>query len=254
MELRKIVVGVDRSTRGEHALRVAAQLAAAADASLIALTVVDAASASQPEALAGLVAGITRARHRVRLGAPMVEIARFAEQEAADLIVLGRCATTPAALRRTGTPTEGTLRRARVPVLIVPEGHQIAGRVLAAVAADPEAVGVLSAALSFADLLHARVHALHVESEYALAGAQARSGLSVLTATMTRLPPPHAAPELVIRRGDPAREILAAIPAQRCDLVVIGRRRGSAALDREANGVAARVLAQAACAVLAVPL
>ena len=252
MELRKIVVGVDRSTRGEHALRVAAQLAAAADASLIALTVVDAASASQPEALAGLVTGIARARHRVRLGAPMVEIARFAEQEAADLIVLGRCATTPAALRRTGTPTEGTLRRARVPVLIVPEGHQIAGRVLAAVAADPESVEVLGAAFSIADLLHVPVHALHVESEYALAGAPARPGLSVLTATVNRLP--HATPELVIRRGDPAREILAAISAQRCDLVVIGRRRGSAALDREASGVAARVLAQAACAVLAVPL
>lgn len=252
MRLHKIVVGLDGTPRGQYALRVAAGLAAAAGADLTALTVVERTAMTAPSALTGLITDSARARHCVRVGAASVEIARFAEEEDADLLVLGRCPVGCAALRCTGTTTEATLRRARVPVLIVPEGQAIAGPVLAAVAADVESAEVLDTALTLARHLHAELHALHVEAEYVLAGAPARSGRSVLTAAVARHP--GATPTLLVRRGDPAREILEAIRVERTDLLVIGRHRGSAALDRAVDSIAARVLGQAPCAVLAVPI
>src|SRR5574341_1846751 len=256
MKLLKLVVGVDGTPRGGHALRAAAQIveAGAGAGSITALTVVEGAGTGpvEPQAITPLVTAVAGARHRVRLGAAAIEIPRFDEQEAADLIVLGRCPEAPAALGRTGTITEGTLRRTRVPVLIVPQGQAIGGHLLAAVSSGVECAEILEAAAALAERLRAIVQALHVEPEYALAGVPTRSGLVNVTAEIARHTP--GAPDLLVRRGDPAREILDAVRAQRTDVLVIGRRRGAAALDREADSVAARVLAKARCAVLVVPI
>src|SRR5574341_1632117 len=252
MKLLKLVVGVDGTPRGEHALRAAARLAGPGVA-ITALTVVQGTeSAIEPQAITPLVTAVAGARHRVRLGAAAIEIPRFAEQEAADLIVLGRCPNAPAALRRTGTTTEGILRRARVPVLIVPEGQPIAGSLLAAVPAGMECGEILEAAAALAGRLKSQLQVLHVQPEFALAGVPTRSGLTTVRTEIAK----HAlgSPDLLVRRGDPAREILDVVRAQRTDVLVIGRRHGAAALDREADSVAARVLAQARCAVLVVPL
>lgn len=234
MKIRKIVVGVDGTTLGAHAWQVAGTLAHAVGAEVAALTVVEGLG-SRPQA--------GDPRHRIRHGAPAIEIPRFAEQEGADLIVLGRCPIAPTALRRTGTVTEGVLRRARVPVLIVPEGHPV-GRALVAVAADSDSADVLAAGLAVVEALGAELHIVQVEPEYALAVAPAAP--ADVAASGGR--------RLLVRHGDPAREILAATRAERADLLVIGRRRGGTAVDRDGGSIGARVLAQARCAVLVVPV
>lgn len=233
MKLRKIVVGVDGTTLGAHAWRVAGTLAHAVGAEVTALTVVEGLG-SRPQA--------GDPRHRIRHGAPAIEIPRFAEQEGADLIVLGRCPIAPTALRRTGTVTEGVLRRARVPVLIVPEGHPV-GRALVAVAADSDSTDVLAAGLAVVEALGAELHIVQVEPEYALVAATAAADVAAPSGR-----------RLLVRHGDPAREILAATGAERADLLVIGRRRGGTAVDRDGGSIGARVLAQARCAVLVVPV
>lgn len=248
MKLRKIVVGLDATPLGEHALSTARRLARAARAGLIALTVVEPgrrAAGASPQVADDV------AHRRTRVGAPGIEIPRCAEEHEADLIVLGRCPKGPGALRRTGTATEGTLRRTRVPVLIVPEGHAVTGPVLVALAGDGASSDVLDAALELSRLLDVPLAALHVEPEYALAGIPAAPGRNVLEDLSQRCPTP---PEVIVRRGDPAREILAAVRARPGAVLVVGRRRGSAALDREADSVAARVLGAAPGAVLVIPV
>lgn len=221
MVLKKILVGLDGTTRGIHAFRMAGILAHATGAEVLGVTVhtgpVAQASPADP-------------RHRIRQGVPAVEIPRLAESEGADLIVLGRCPLAPSALGRTGTVTEGVLRRARVPVLIVPEASGLE-RALA-VAADDDSAGVVTAARAVTAALRAELHVVQVEPAHAMAGGSwGREAHQV----------------------DPAHEILDAVRTERADLLIIGRRRGSTAVDRDAGNVAARVLAQARCAVLVVP-
>lgn len=221
MVLKKILVGLDGTTRGLHAFRMAGILAHASGAEVLAVTVRTGPGDQAPS---------RDPRHRVLQGLPAIEIPRLAEAEAADLIVLGRCPLLPSALGRTGTVTEGVLRRARVPVLIVPEASDL-GRALA-VAADDDSGEVVAAARAVTEALSAELHVVQVEPAHAMAGG---------------------AWNREVRHVDPAHEILGAVRAERADLLIIGRRRGSTAVDRDVGNVAARVLAQARCAVLVVP-
>ena len=64
-----------------------------------------------------------------------------------------------------------------------------------------------------------------------------------------------AAYETQVRQGDSATEILAEAAAEDADLIVIGYCRGmSLGAAAAPNGVAARVLRRAQCAVLTVPI
>ncbi|HEU5260578.1 MAG TPA: universal stress protein [Gemmatimonadales bacterium] len=170
-------------------------------------------------------------------GVPAVEIARSAEREDADLIVLPR---------EPHDIVDGTVRRARVPCLIVPPGQTAFGRVLAAVDASPDSREITEAALAIGRLVGGAVTALHVEQP-ALVAAGRGSDRPAWAA-------PAVACRVMVRQGDPVAEILRTVREDGFDLLVHGHHRGGPRWGHETGSIAARLLRRAPCAVLTVPI
>jgi nucleotide-binding universal stress UspA family protein len=279
MAYQRIVAAVDESPAGVHALRVGAQIAAAAEAELIALRVVDdpwrfiepgeveakraqrdnswaaVAATRVSDEMGRLIASagipMSRARPDVRFGIPAVEIARWAELDQADLIVLGRQPVGPLERRPAGRTIEGTLRRARVPCLVVPFGHRTWHRILVLAHDDQAAGDVLDQAFAFSAVFASEV--VVVDTEPQLVGAGSGRGEPVARrafATWARLPRAGTI-DVMTCEGEGAAELLKAARARQADLVVIGLRRGESVDD---TSEAARVLQRAPCAVLTVPV
>jgi len=278
MPFTRIIAAVDRSPAGMHALRVAAQIAAAADAHLAVLRVVEnpweyldpsvveghrrlhagsfadeagTAAARELESLTSSVATVARPQPIVRFGLPAVELARWAELEGADLLVLGRQPVGEFERRPAGRTLTGTVRRARLPCLIVPFGQRTWGRVLAALGSSPASDSVLERATAFARLFGSELFPLHVEARGA-AAAGAPHHLPVPTGDAGAAGAVAAAPALV-RQGDAAGEILKLARDEGMDVIAIGYHPGAVA-PPDASGVGPRVLHRAPCAVLTVPV
>jgi len=279
MTYHKIMTAVDESPAGAHALRVGDQLAAAAEAQLVVLRVVDepwrfvapgevevkralrdnawekVAAVQVSDELRQLAASedlsIRHVATAVRFGTPGIEIARSAEQERADLIVLGRQPAGPHHLPPTGGTIEGTLRWARVPCLIVPFGDRTWRRVLVLSHEGVAAGDVLAQAFRFAEVFGSEVTVLDVEPQLAVAGGSGTEVVARKAFTVWARLPGTGAFDVVVREGDPATEILRAAREQQADLLVIGYGRGE---DVDAVSAGARIVRRARCAVLAVPV
>jgi len=162
---------------------------------------------------AARVATAARARLAVfevpRGGVPAVEVARAAERQDVGIIVLPR---EPRDL------VEGTVRRARVPCLIVSKGACPFRRILAALDGGPDSAGILDVASALGELLGGDVEAVHV------------------------------------RDGDPVAAIIDRVQAEGTDLLVHGHHRGGPRNGHETGSIAARLLGRAPCAVLTVPI
>ncbi len=290
MKLEMILAATDGSPVGNDALRAAARIAAGSEAKLAAVTVAQdpwqwieswevekyrfnlpdppdpIESVLTPRVRDRLEPGFRAAigtpptAHLVRLGVPGVEIARAAEIVKADLVVLGR---EP----EIGRTIEATVRRARVPCLVVPAGPPQFQRVLAAVGVGPAATDVLAGAVALAEAEGGDLLALHVETppgpseggvplrdtmrhvdalSEALHAAWEREASDSPTATAT------AACELIVRRGEPMTEILNAAREERINLLVVGCHRGES--GDQPNSIGFRLLRRAPCAVLTVPV
>jgi nucleotide-binding universal stress UspA family protein len=281
MHVRRVLATIDLSAPSPKTLVAAAELAAIAPAELVVMTVLrdpwalvhadeiegfrrthsgspaDLATSRATERLRKLVEPAALpapvSTYRTTFGVPGIEIPRIAEEEHADVVVLGRSATTgqrdPAQ-----RVTEATLRRSRVPVLIAPASHRVYRRVLACVDDSPNAPTVLAAALAIAECFHAHPQALHVQPTSvppATSGGRPQ-WLRRLERTEGEGATTVATCETLVREGSPATEILAEATGADVDLIVIGYCRGMS-LD-DVNGVAVRVLHRAPCAVLAVPI
>ncbi|HET7789784.1 MAG TPA: universal stress protein [Gemmatimonadales bacterium] len=251
MRLQKIVAAVRDTPGGLAALEAGAELAAASGGGFTALTILsDPWDKAEPKALAGH-------RHAVRFGVPSVEIARWAEMEHADLIVLGHDAgpLRPA--------IDGTLRRARVPCLVVTPGTHRPRLVAAAVDASPDASDVLQGAFAVGRVYGAEAVALHVEPgapEMSWSRRRTRHDAEQVAAAVAsaweggdRGGNTAVAPcDVVVRQGDPATEILVAAEEDALDLIVLGQDHG------HAHGLAARIaprlLALPGRALLTIPL
>jgi nucleotide-binding universal stress UspA family protein len=281
MHVRRVLATIDLSAPSPKTLVAAAELAAVAPAELVVMTVVrdpwelvhadeiegfrrthsgspaDLATSRATERLRQLVepAALPASVHtyRTAFGVPGIEIPRIAEDERADVVVLGRTAITgqrdPAQ-----RVTEATLRRSRVPVLIAPASHRVYRRVLACVDDSFNAPTVLAVALAIAECFHAHPLALHVQptSVPPAASGDRPQWLRRLEQAEGDGATTVAMCETVVREGSPATEILAEATGTDVDLIVIGYCRGMS-LD-DVNGVAVRVLRRAPCAVLAVPI
>lgn len=278
MSFQKLIAAVDSSPAGVHALRASVQLASAAGSEVTVLRVVEnpwswvdpgqvegqrrASPASFADHAADVItreleelmrtagAGAVQAQARVRFGLPSVEIARWAEIDRADLIVLGRQPVGSFERRPAGRTLEGTLRRAGVPCLVVPFGQRTWRRVLAAVSDGPDATDVQQTAHAFAAIINGEVTALHVERpepsglSAAVAGSEAGlMGRASAVACYT-----------MVRQGDPAGEILKLAREEVSDVIVVGYHRGDARSGGGASSVAHRVLQRAPCAILTVPV
>lgn len=269
MPYRKILAAVQDSPSGADVLRVGSEVAAAARAELVALRLVDdpwpyiepgdvetkrafrdnawqrVAEARVTDQLLELASQATVATvdvtAAVKFGPPRDAVARAAETEHADLVILGRPPVDAPATPNTWT-LDGTLRGARVPCLIVPPGPH-AWRRLVVVGDGTIAMGeVLKGAFRFAALFRSDVVVAETDPEIERDGRKAFASWAALPGTGSF--------DVRIRQGDAVEQAIAAARAEHADLLVIGYPRGE---GLDGDSVAARTVRAAPCPVLAIP-
>lgn len=302
MRVRHIVVATDESETGRHAVHAAIELALAAGARLTVMTTVPVASgvpahvgelaprrAAEGEApelgrlrqwLAPDFPGPppTRVDVAAAFGLPGVEIARFAEEREADLLVLGRKRRTFTERLVVGDTADAVARRSRVPCLFVPlDAPTSFRRVLVALDGSDRGLGVFNAAAGFACLTGADLRAVTVERTFAnepgdLAAALPSARSQRLADRLVACPgkgngangnghPADGAPPvatrripLAVRRGEPAAQILEESATLQADVLVVGYRRGGPPAVVDAGSVSRRLVHEAPTATLTVPL
>ena len=126
--LRSVLLAVEPGVSEGGARRAAARVATAAGARLVLFEV-------------------------PRGGVPAVEVARAAERQGVDLIVLPR---------ESRELVDGVVRRARVPCLIVSAGDCALRRIVVAVDGGPDSAEILDVAARFGALFEVGVEQVHV--------------------------------------------------------------------------------------------
>jgi nucleotide-binding universal stress UspA family protein len=187
-------------------------------------------------------------------GNPGVEVARFAELQAGDLVLLGR--KTRSAMTRilVGDTADAIVRRSSVPCLFVPAPLGVPKRALVALDGTARSVGVFSRARHLLEALGASLKVLTVkpspaEPRSALAHLRFDAGTENLRQLLER-----EGKVLRVRHGDVVGEILAGVAAVRASVLAVGYHRGGAPGVVEAGSVARRLVHSAPCAVLTIPL
>lgn len=282
----RLLCATDLSSRSDRALRRAATLAREAGAELVLLSVVDddqpaSLVASERREVSALLAELARAmpemqglqpRLRVEAGDPFDAIMRIAEEEAADLIVMGEHRKRLLLDMFVGTTVERVMRRGRWPVLMV---HRPAERpyrrVLAALDMSGPSAAALRAAVRLGFAERGTVTVFHAfqqpgRASLAMAGlpAEAIAGHVAATAVEARAevdrylaglgpdlgPRP---PGIVVAEGTPVEALREAADRLPADLVVIGTR-GHGVIGRLVLGsVVEEALRTLECDVLVVP-
>jgi nucleotide-binding universal stress UspA family protein len=287
MELRHIVVAADESGAGHGAVRAGVELAARAGGRVTVMRTSPipavpvfvavrggndsfaAASGAELEAdrlWAWIDADLPPPDQRppldvaITYGIPGVEICRFAEDEGASLLVLGRKQRTPATRILLGDTADSVARRSRVPCLFVTAEARPIRRVLAAVDGTERGMRVLIAACRFARAIGAELRIVTVERAPAgeprdlgrqlPLGRTARLQQEVQSALGTS----QGDTKVDVRRGDIVPEVLAAVRDIDADALVIGYHRGGPPGPVEAGSTARRLAHTAPCAVLSIPL
>jgi len=213
------------------------------------------------EAQAARVAGDVAVRAIAVAGSPATAMLQVAAETAADLIVVGNPRHERLPLSLLGSSCRTVVRRSEVPVLMVRPGiSPVPKRVLA-----PTDLSALSAAayewgFAIAGLQPRRVEmrSLLVISESLMLLPLEQSLLEKvaeqqLTAFAKGVAIAATTPEIAIRKGDPASEIVAEATEWGADLVVLGTH-GRRGMDRFLLGsVAEAALKAAQCNVLIVP-
>jgi len=278
LEFRTIVAALDDSEVGRRAAATAASLAARVGARLTILTVLPPHGTEAPvpewlERQAKRMGPGVDARPAVVAGLPGVEVARFAEEQKADLIVIGRSRRSTAERMLVGDIADAVARRSSVPCLFVPQELPSMTRILAAVDGTERGFGVLIAACDFAQAVKGRLRVLTVEPErpddeapgvpHLPDGRSARLS-QALDRLRVEQPLPWAnweprpgserATALVVRQGNPAEEILAEVAAANPDVLVFGFQRGGPPGMLEGKSVGRRLAHACPCATLTIPL
>ena len=285
MQLNHIVVAVDDSSVGRHALAEAVALARVTGARVTAVTAIAARPLAEPSAaliaartareqtlppaladLEARVRAVAPPRGRVAVtadvtyGIPGVEISHFAERHDADLLVLGRKRRSQAERLLIGDTADAVARRSRIPCLFVPVDASVAAPVLVAADGGPRAARVVREAYDFAAALAWPLHLLTVEPgngdehrdlSQLLAAERRERLLATLRAAVPDAEPDSV--ELDVRHGDVVGEILAAADGG-AGVLAVGYRRGGPPGMAELGSVARRLAHGAACPVLTVPL
>ena len=268
MQISKIVAASDESDAGRQAIWMALEVASMTGASVSVLHVMPMmpAEANGSTAVLEQLARWVRSdlpplhpmppmTYSLAYGLPGIEIARFAEQERADLLVVGRKQRTRMARLLMGDTADAVARRSRLPCLFVPPRAPPPRRVLVTVDGSGRGMGVLNLADSFARQLGAELGVLTVEPVHA--GEPAHLAMATPATRSTRIQSwvhETLASGLDVRRGNPAEQILAAAHERVPDVLVVGCHRGGPAGVIEAGSTARQVLHAAPCAVLTVPL
>lgn len=258
MRIRHLVAATDASADGNHAVRVAQSVGERVGAKVTPVLVhfpLAAALSSTPFAtvVEELPAGTA-----VTEGIPAIEIVRFAETHAADLIVLSRSPRDHASILTLGDTVDAVIRRTETPCLVVPPGQERFARLVAALDGSERGMAVLRKAWQFRKLSEDGLSAIFVEplpeGEHAgLARVPSARG-SHLARAMGEVLPGRAAVPLIQRQGDVVEQVTDGLSPAGGDVLVVGVRRGGPAGLSDSTGNGRRLLAAARCAVLTIPL
>jgi len=277
MELRHVVAATDQSAAGHHAVVVAARLAERAGARLTVLQVRPAvgtgglpvgspADAEHQTLLRDLSRSLeselarqapkTAPAFTVMSGVPGIEIPRYAEEHAGDLLVLGRQRRTQRQRMFLGDTADAVARRSRVPCLFVGVDSDELGPMLVCVDGTERSLEVYQTAVDFSRAAGIGTKAVTVEPVWLnepedLAAKLPASRTLRLNRTLERGLP---SPDLRIRRGNVLAELLAEATETGARLLALGYHRGGPPGIVEGGSVARGLLHSALCAVLTVPL
>lgn len=282
----RILCTTDLSSRADRTLRRAGRIARETGASLVVLSVVDddqprSLVEAEQRAVTALLAEVVPAMAemqglsphlRVAVGDPFDAIIRIAEEEAADLVVMGEHRKRLLRDMVVGTTIERVMRLGQRPVLMVNRPAELAYRhVLAAIDLSEPAAEALRTAFRLGLARQGEVTLFHAFEEparmtMALANvpperiaatveAKAASTRAALDAYLAGhdlglgpVPPP-----VIIEEGVPAEALRDVADRLSPDLVVLGTR-GHGAIGRLMLGsVAEQALRTLSCDVLAVP-
>lgn len=282
MQLRHILAATDDSEEGRTAVLAAARVAHAAGAALTVLSVAESGGAA--EAGPGRFEGLRRLTrstlaqmptpptvdHAIVTGLPGIEICRFAEENSVDLIVMGRKQRSDLQRLLIGDTADSVARRSALPSLFVPAGDGECSRLLAALDGTERGATVLLGAAAFTRQVGGLLRAVTVEPAYenevgvtrmptsrSILLAQSigamRQSVDLLPGAWDRAPDSDRE-ALIIHRGGVVEQIIREVRNSRAQVLVVGYRRGGPAGVIEAGSVARRLIHQAPCAVLTVPL
>jgi nucleotide-binding universal stress UspA family protein len=286
MYLRHIIAATDESEAGRQAVRTAVDLAARGSARVTVVRVVAveavprfagvaegtglAGAASEPEVErlrrwldAGVFAGgdAPDLQLGVAYGIPGVEICRFADNECADLIVLGRKRHSPMMRLLVGDTADAVARRSRHPSLFVQESTRGIAKILVALDGSDRGMAVLHQACDLAQQAGAGIRVITVERSLANEPPQLARSLPLARSislqqrvgeVLARKGLPDSPP--AIRRGEIVEQIIAEVQETRADVLVVGYHRGGPPGVLEAGSTARQLAHAAPCAVLTIPL
>ncbi len=283
MRVRHILAAADESEEGRDAIIAAAMLGRSPGARVSVLNVIPPSDdeLSGGRALEGLRAMVRatllhvpnppKVESVVGMGLPGIEIGRFAETVRADLVVIGRKRRSARQRLMIGDTADSVARRSPIPCLFVSAAAQGYQRVLVALDGSERGMGILLPAMDFTRATGARLRAISVEPEYENESGAPR----LLTARSSKLlemvngrragvdlgtgrweEPQGGSSEgpVVIRRGRIIEEIMREIGNYAADVLVVGYHRGGPAGAIDSGSVARRLVHEAPCAVLTVPL
>ncbi|MCM2304715.1 MAG: universal stress protein [Elusimicrobia bacterium] len=204
------------------------------------------------ERLRGAAAGFPSSRLKLRTihGWPPAALQELARPERADLLVMGTHGYGGLDRALTGSVAEGLIRRATIPVLVVPERKRVAGgaRVLAPWNGRPYATRALRWAREIARGLGSTMDVLYVDEGGKALQDDAVMGRRLLAALGT-------GPDWTLRKssGDARARIVAEANSGRFELLVLSAHRRRFASDFVLGSTAERALRHTEIPILAVP-
>ncbi|MEO8697842.1 MAG: universal stress protein [Acidimicrobiales bacterium] len=261
MMLSRLLVGDDGSPGAAAARTWAGSLAGAAGAEVVVATVVAPTSVGQ---------GVARARPagtQELAGAPATALLAFADEIAADLVVVGRRGAGGFEAMRLGSTAHQVAEHASRPVAIVPaSGPPRGGWPFATIAVGLDGSLVGAGALSWAVPLAVAssaavfvVHALEMGPAFMAAGlieAYAQAMAQTNAAVEDWCGPLREAGltyTTVLEEGGPVGVLLHAVSTHGADLLVVGRRTRGAFPGMEMGSAAHRALGFSPCPTVVVP-
>ncbi|OGR94970.1 MAG: hypothetical protein A2V88_04245 [Elusimicrobia bacterium RBG_16_66_12] len=202
------------------------------------------------EKLRKAAAGLPPERLKLRTvhGWPPAALLELARPERADLMVMGTHGYAGLDRLLTGSVAEAVIRRAQIPVLVVPERRSIEtfARVLAPWNGRPYATRALRWARELSHSLRAGLDVLHIVEP----GSAAPGELDRRLATVLGAGPDWT---LRARKGEARARIIAEANSGRYELVILSAHRRPFAADFVFGSTVERLLRHSQVPVLAVP-
>jgi nucleotide-binding universal stress UspA family protein len=253
---KRVLAATDESEQGAHAVDIACLIARNAGAVFDVVTVrtvglipaVATCRASTP-----CLTAVTELR-----GLPGVEVVHYADSSRADLLVLGRSPRSPTDPAMLGATSDGVIRRRLGPTLMVPRGVTRIERVLVALDGSRRGLDALGPGVEFARVMGADLSVVCVlpeppgalRDDAAWVDPRRARVLETVAVTGNGSGPIHT----VISIGEPVRHILQSLDDLRCEVLVLGVRRGGPPGELGSGHVGRDVLRAAPGAVLTVPI